>query len=221
MKIAMVDVHDSNYLEMAAMTVPVKQRYAEKHGYEFLCKNENLVPNLHVGFQKCFYIADLMKERPDVDWFWHAGTDCLITNHNIKLESLIDDNFHFIVTKDDHGICADIFFIKNSEEGRRYMEHLKQPHPASGTEQGHMWDDEHNPEWRQITKYLSQNAMNSYDKDFYPHKGFKDRLGGKLNWEPGDFLLHAISGLHPQFTPRQALERKLVIIKKNLSHVIF
>ena len=140
-----------------------------------------------------------MEQHPDIDWFWHSGTDCLITNHNTKLESLIDSDpsIHFIVCKDDQGINADVFFIRNSPEGKEYMQHLTTPHQESGTEQGWMWEDEHTPKWRSITKYIPQYIMNAYDLSFYPHKSGLDAFNKRGNWEHGDFLLHAVTGYLP------------------------
>jgi hypothetical protein len=219
MKIAIIDLHNAYYKPMADMTLPGKVRYAEKHGYEFFCKTDNFVPDVNIGFQKCFWLSELMEQRPDIEWFWHSGTDCLLTNHNIKLESLIDNEFHFIVAKDDHGICADIFFIRNTPEGREYMKHLQDPHPMF-TEQGHMWDDEFNLKWKCITKYLPQYTMNSYAGQWYPHKRGIDKLGQRGFWQSGDLLVHAVTGMLLHLTPDEIFQWKLDIIRHHVPHVI-
>jgi len=220
MKIALVELHTPNYNSMADITLPGKISYANKHGYTMFVKTDNFVPNIHVGFQKCFWMYDLMIANPDIDWFWHTGTDCMITNSEIKLESLIDENFHFIVTKDDHGIGANVFFIRNTHEGREYMKHLQDPHPASGSEQGHMWDDEYNPIWRPITKYLPQHTMNSYYLKYYPHKTGKDVFGQRSQWIPGDFMVQVITGLMPPgMSPEDIYNWKMNIFRDILHEI--
>jgi hypothetical protein len=216
LKIALINLHTPNYQTMADLSVPGKEQYAKKHGYMFFNKTDNFVPDIPIGYQKCYFLADLMLEHPDIEWFWHSGTDCIITNHNIKLESLIDPTVHFIVCKDGQGINADVFFIRNSTEGREYIEHLKTYHVTSGTEQGQMWDDEHNPKWRAITKYLPQQTMNAYDLTWYPHMSGTDRLGGRSAWQPGDFVLQAVTGLNDGWTAEQIYQWKLNILQSNM-----
>jgi hypothetical protein len=223
MKIGIVHLYTENYKSMAEITLPGKEQYAKKYGYTVFNKDDNFVPDVHIGRQKCYFIVELMDQNPDIEWFWHSGTDCLITNHNIKLENLIDTNtdIHFIVCKDDEGINADVFFIRNSSEGREYMKHLTEPH-ASGTEQGWMWDDEHNPKWRNITKYIPQNKMNSYDLKFYPHKCGFDLFNERSNWQLGDFLLQAITGYLPGAAvgSQKLYDWKLNILRSHIDDVI-
>ena len=214
MNIALVTIHTPNYHEMADLTFPGKQEYAKKHGYQLFAKTENFSER-HIGMEKCWYMEILMKENPDVDWFWWSGTDGLITNHTIKLESIIDTDFDFIVTKDDNGICADSFLIKNSTIGREYIAHLQEPNQWA-TEQANMWLDEAIPKWRSITKYLPQHIMNSYDTAFYPGNKGLDVFGFRCNWQPGDFLLHAINGI-PTADP---YGWKMDILKKHISQVV-
>jgi len=202
MKIALVTGHTPNYASMADITVPGKEYYAKKHGYSIFVQSDNFIawPNRLIGFEKCFYIHDLMIKHPDIEWFWWTGSDCLITNYTTKLESFIDPEVHFIVTKDDHGIGADVFFIRNTPEGREYIQHLTDPAAPAETEQGWMWADEFNPKWRDITKYLPQYTMNSYILKWYPNKPNRDLFGQRQDWQQGDFVLQAISGYNPSFT---------------------
>ena len=223
MNIALINLYDDNYQSMADLTTPIKTAYCEKHGYKFFEKINGFIPNITVGYQKCFWLADLMLEHPEIEWFLHLGTDCLITNHSIKLESFIDNDYHFMVTKDDTGINGENFFIRNTPEGREYIENLKQIHPVWNTEEGNMRDDEKNPKWNKITKYLSQSTINSYDHQWYPHKKSTDQLGGKLGWEKGSFVLHAITGLLPGRAANEPFvyEWKMNILRSRLDEIIW
>lgn len=218
MKFAVVSHHTPNYQEMANITVPSKEQYAAKHGYSLFIKTDNFLnkPGLYPSYEKCFYLTTIMNANPDIEWFWYSGCDCLITNLDITLESLIDSNFHFIVTKDDHGIGGDVFFIRNTPEGREYMQHLEEPHWC-GTEQGHMWDDESNPKWLALTKYIPQYYMNSYEMKYYPHKRGFDLFNQRSQWLTGDFLIQAITGLMPaEMTTKDVYNWKVNILKENV-----
>jgi hypothetical protein len=221
MKIAIVTHHTPNFIEMANITRPTKIRYAEKHGYVDFVKTDNFLnlPNTHPSLEKVFYLDEIMHANPDIDWFWYSGCDCLITNTDIKLESLIDENYHFIVCKDDHGINGDVFFIKNSHEGREYIKHMEEPH-REGTEQGWMWDDEEDPKWRSITKYIPQNIMNAYDLKYYPNKCGHDVFNQRSNWQPGDFVLQAVTGWWPGFGPKEIYQHKINILQSHVNDVI-
>ena len=224
MNIALINLYNDKYQSMADLTGPSKVEYCKKHGYTFLERVNNFIPDIPVGYQKCFWLADLMIEHPEIEWFLHLGTDCLITNHTIKLESVIDNNYHFMVTKDDTGINGENFFIRNTVEGREYIERLKEIHPIWKTEEGNMRDDENNPKWRSITKYLSQSTINSYDHQWYPHKTTKvDQLGGKLGWEKGSFVLHAITGYLPGRVLGEPFvyDWKMNILKSHLNDIIY
>lgn len=221
MKIALVTHYTPNFQTMANLTVPGKKIYAEKHGYIFFEQTDNwfVYPQRHIGYEKCVYLNWIMTKRSDIEWFWWTGCDVLITNHNIKIESLIDNNYHFIVCKDPTGINADSFLIRNTEIGREYMEHLGTEHPG-GSEQGHMWDDERVPKYREITKYLPQHTMNSYDMAHYSHMGKNDQLGGRANWKEGDLALHAVTGLLPGFSLEQIYNWKMKILESKIDQVI-
>lgn len=223
MKIAIVTHHTPDYIEMANITRPVKEQYAAKHGYIDFVKTKDFLylPNVHLSLEKVFYLTEIMNANLDIEWFWYSGCDCLITNTNIKLESMIDENYHFIVCKDDQGINGDVFFIRNSVEGREYIKHLEEPH-LSGTEQGWMWADEDNPKWQSITKYIPQNKMNSYDLKFYPHKRGTDLFNERSNWQHGDFLLQAVTGYLPGVAggSRIVYDWKLNILQLHVDDII-
>lgn len=220
MNIGLFTQYTPNFDSMAEITIPGRKEYAQKHDYTcFIDRSEWVKKDIGLGQDKCLYMANLMKENPSIEWFWWLGCDALITNHNIKLETLIDNNFEFIVTKDNHGICADSFLIKNSKVGIKYLEHLAEFHPM-GSEQAHMWDDTRNPTWSSVSKYLPQNTMNSYNLKYYPHKGPVDVFGQRSNWESGDFVLHAITGLLTHMTIEQIYDWKMTILTEAQDKVI-
>jgi hypothetical protein len=230
MKIALVSHHtlDHPWDKFSAVTATDKQIYADKHGYKFFNKTDNFLnrPGRHLSYEKMPFLLELMHANPDIDWFWYSGCDVLLTNHDTKLESLIDENYSFIITKDGQGINGDVFFVRNNSVGRAYIERMDKnegeiENPESvfpedraagrwTTEQGWLNEDERNPEWSPIFKYLPQHTMNSYELKYYggsvrPY----DLLGQRAQWEPGDFAVHAITGYHPGLNKVEINEWKL------------
>jgi hypothetical protein len=203
--IAMVTFHTKSWQELVDVTFPGKLKYAERHGHTFYYKDDNFVLP-HLGAEKCHWIEEIMTEHPEHDWIWWSGTDCLITNHNHSLHTIVDavpDQYDFVICKDHHGINADVFFIRNTEWGRNYMRHLweSQPTHNSGTEQGVMWDDEYNPEYRDRTLYLPMTIMNQYTIEHHhdavnyarqQRGSVTDVFGQRFGWIEGDFVLQII-----------------------------
>lgn len=221
--IGIISHYSPSWQEMADLTETTLQKYADRHGYHCVIK---CIPfnnsGRTYGLERFPILLEEMKKHPEIEWWWVVGCDCLITNFNVKLESILENispEKHFIVCKDDHGISADVAFYRNTPEGREYIRHLNDDLHWTGTEQGHMWDDERNPKWRSITEYLPQQVMNSYDLRWYPHKyNNKCKMGGRIGWVPGDFVLQAVTG--GQFPDRPGLDNylwKLEVLKMHES----
>jgi hypothetical protein len=232
MKIALVSHHtlDHPWDKFSAVTATDKQIYADKHGYKFFNKTDNFLnrPGRNLSYEKMSYLLEIMNANADIDWFWYSGCDVLLTNHNIKLESLIDDSAQFIITKDGQSVNGDVFFVKNSIEGRAYIERMDKNEGEPGdpntfpedrvagrwtSEQGWLIEDELNPEWRHIFKYLPQHTMNSYELKHYGSSVRPiDLLGHRAQWMPGDFAVHAITGHLPGLSRVEINEWKLNVL---------
>jgi len=138
----------------------------------------------------------MLEGFPDIDWIWWTGCDSLITNMTIKLEDRIDNNYHFIIAKDSHNFNADSFFIRNSPEGRAYIEMIISKYPEykdnGWAEQGVICDTY--KDHKEIIKVLPQRAINAYNYDLYPekkpHEKYFDRDGNDGQWQSGDLLIH-------------------------------
>jgi hypothetical protein len=229
---ALVDWHTAEWTEMEALTLVDKQKYADKHGYTLFSQIDrpvtepvphSLLRGIHMGFYKIFFLEMLMDHYPKIEWWWFSGLDVLITNHNIKLESIADNNYHFIITRDGGSPIADSFMIRNSPEGKEYLQHIKHNHYRyeNDSEQGTLVEDQGDPKWQAITKYVPQCIMNSYALQHYPHLPRYDMTGTRSWWEPGDFALHAINGYTPGFNREQQYQRKVDILKEHVPHIIY
>ncbi len=196
MNIGVFCYHDAAYKCVADVTMPVLQKYCERHGYGLHIsdgKNERplfwrLVPDLLGGFKDGY------------DWCVHLNTDTLITNHAIKIESLLDR--HMVIamclnsayewTLNDGFLAA-----KNSIEGRLLLNTIWDMHgtpnslagnrdgavtcPLNAIEALHRTNLMAN----ELIRVLEQHRCNSF---LFTEYGLPEDTPG--HWRPGDFLLH-------------------------------
>lgn len=211
MKFAIATIYTEDIKNLAVITVEYnKRKYCEKHGYDLMVKTEGFVLK-HLGFEKIRYVLDLLKSGT-YDWVYWCGADTMITNYNIKLESLIDLNYHFVISADVWDLNSDSFLIRNSPEGIAFFEHVLRMHdtyidkdgkavdfgtrlPDGGHrawgEQGAMCDLK--DQYKEIIKINPQKVMNSYLYELYPsewHRPGLDCNGNDGSWSDGDFLVH-------------------------------
>jgi len=195
--IAIISSHTKEYEPLAKYTWTNKVEYAEKHNYLYHCKTEGHDPNLRWHHDKLYFIRDCLEINPDVSWFLWVGCDTLITNYNIKLESLVDDNFNIIIATDGNGINNDICIFKNSSDTREYLDHLIEIFPQYAhhpfLEQQAMIESYEYPKWQKLYKIVPQYLLNSHDcwpNEHQPDPKWTDKFGNRSWWEPGDFIVH-------------------------------
>jgi hypothetical protein len=96
--ICVLMLYDDYYAKLAEVTIDknVKQ-YCDLHGYTLIShKIENIDNGRSPQWQKIQVSIDILKTNK-FKWLFFLDTDCLIMNSTIKLESIIDDNYSFIV----------------------------------------------------------------------------------------------------------------------------
>lgn len=213
-RFAVASIYTKNILPLAVITVEYnKRKYCEKQGYNLIVKNNNFTYK-DIGFTKISFVLDILK-TDKYEWIYWCGCDTMITNYNTKLEDMIDNNYHFIISYDVWDFNSDSFLIRNSPEAIKYFEHILSLYdmyidqngnpidhglrlPDGGgrawAEQGAMIDLYNDyEEYRQIIKPMPQKFMNSYLYHMYPsswHKKGIDCKGNPGSWSEGDFLVH-------------------------------
>jgi mannan polymerase II complex MNN10 subunit len=192
MNFALVSLNDANYQPLADFTwAQNKIEYAERHGYSYACKNSHFY-GVVIGYEKIFFIRDMMVNYPDIDWFWWTGCDTLITNLTIKLEDRVDNDYHFIIAKDCNGINADSFLVRNSLEGRGFIDSLISKYDQY---KDHHWAEQQaiidsQEEYHGIIKIVPQRDINAYEYSLYPDCTPIDQNGNDGQWKQGDLLIH-------------------------------
>jgi hypothetical protein len=211
---AVVSLNDEKYQPLADLTWNQnKQQYCERHGYVGINKTDNFVGGITIGFEKIFFIKNLMETRKDIEWFWWTGTDAMITNHTIKIEDKIDPAYDLIIATDCNEINNDSFLIKNSEWSCAYMQQIIDLMPKYEKhyfyEQQAMIDSI--PEHPGKVKIVPQRYLNAYKNDLYPHQSKSDLLGNDGTWQKGDWLIH---------WPGTGLDLRLQLARHFLNEVV-
>lgn len=173
-----------------------KVEYCQRHGYKADLRLEAW-PNDHAGqVLKVDILEDTLKAMPEDSWTWWTGADLMITNFTIRLEDIIDENYHFIVASDFNGINADSFLLRNSPKGREYLKMIRDTIPSYKDnwegEQGIM-KDTYEKYKHDTVKLVPQKTMNSYNYALYRGRypePLIDKLGTVGDWSIGDFVIH-------------------------------
>jgi len=115
------------------------------------------------------------RHLPSCDWLFWTDADSIITNFDTRLETFIDENYNFIITKDINGMNGGHWFIKNTPWSYEFLDDVW----AQESRIDHVW-------WEQ------QAIMDVYDKYKEKIKIVPNKLFNAYpdSWEEGDFLIH-------------------------------
>lgn len=174
-----------------------KVPYCQRHGYNFELRLVTMESLHQYQMSKVLFINEVLNRSQEDAWVWWTGADLMITNFTIKLEYIIDTNYHFIIASDFNGINADSFLIRNSEKGRNYFKMIVDTLPNYTYwegEQGIM-KDTYEQYKNDVVKMVPQKVINSYNyADYYgrscaPPGPLADSLGTVGDWSFGDFVI--------------------------------
>lgn len=215
MKIVFTSLHNSDYSSLAEKTLDNnKVPYCIKHGYPLIVKTDNW-RNIPMGYEKAFLIQTAFNDYPDCEWVFFSECDTLITNMYIKLEDIVKhEEKHFVITVDINGINAGSFFVRNTVEGRGYIQSMVNSIGRFDHEQDFIKDSYFGSRTHtDIISLYPQRAFNSYDYnvwgDAFP-SGL-DMFGNNGRWSPGDFIIHF---------PGNTLENRLKLVDEYSQHII-
>jgi hypothetical protein len=198
----------SNIQDFAAITDGLKREYCERYGYKFFIITEKdfvikTEPYNHsMDWNKALYIKNVFEQNPDVEWLLLSEADATITNLTIPMEDKIDNDYHVIIPVDRLNLNSGNFLIRNSEQGRAYIQALIDAGPAYAELMGPNSKAEHKwgiqqwmidtiGEYSDIVKIVPQKYMNSYEPALYDYcDASRDVLGTSGVWEKGDWILH-------------------------------
>ena len=202
---AIASINTDNYQDLADLTDKPKQEYCDVHGYKFFVLKETRYSSI-MGFNKIYYVLDLFKQYPDIEWLLFSECDATVTNLSIPMEDKIDNDYQFIVPVDRLNINSGNFLARNSEVGRAYLQmiiDLQETYKnAEWAEQQVIIDTL--DDCKDFVKIVPQRYMNSYIQAPYDYCDVRtDVLGNSAEWQPGDWIVHW-PGLHKPLRLAQA-----------------
>jgi hypothetical protein len=189
---AVASLHDANYADLAALTDQSKQEYCNRHGYQFHVLTEMKYSTI-TGFNKIHFALEVLNTHPEIEWLLFSECDAMITNQTISIQDRIDNNYHFIVPVDRLNLNSGNFLVRNSDQGRAYLQMIIDSEAAykdvEWAEQQVIIDTIE--EYQNIVKIVPQKYMNSYEPEIYDYCDARfDILGNSGAWEPGDWIVH-------------------------------
>lgn len=121
-KIAIVTLENRNtgYIEFHNKSI---YKYCQKHGYDYIFL-DNYESDLSAYWKKILVVIQYLKEYDYVMWL---DSDSIVCNYDIKLESILNDEYHIYIGRDypsfvSNVYCAGIFMVRNSEIGKAFMD---------------------------------------------------------------------------------------------------
>lgn len=188
MRIEIQVLYTESWQPMADIVSPTAEAYCTKHGYKLTVKKypEPYYPTF--GYNK-FKEIDYSFNEGGVDVIMSMDLDALITNHNITIESFLDDNNDFYICEDVNGVNAGVFIIKRSQWAGRFIDYVLSMegklsmHCEQNAIENYLWEVS-----TYKTKIVKHPAFNSYDYSLYEFPNIRKREQG--HWHEGDFILH-------------------------------
>ena len=192
MTYAIATIYTPNYQDLGDLTDAPKQEYCERYGYKFFVLKEAKYSPV-MGFNKVHYCLDLLTQHPEIEWLLFSECDATITNLTIPIEEKINNEYHFIIPVDVNNINAGNFLVRNTPEGRAYLQMIIDKEPEYAT---HEWAEQQViidtvADHTDTVLVVYQRYMNSYEPYAYDYADVrKDLFGNSGAWEPGDWIVH-------------------------------
>ena len=212
-EICVLVLYDDYYDELAEITIDknIKQ-YCDLHGYTLIShKIENIDNGRSPQWQKIQVSIDVLKTN-QFKWLFFLDTDCLIMNSTIKLESIIDDNYSFIVsahniepvdtpiknTQGTNCVITSQYLVKNDETGINILQDIWDAKEWPVDIDINTFDYEgrqaritiDKPIFKDKVKIVPEKVLNRF---WYINSPFMVLHTPGVNdnaWQPGDFIVH-------------------------------
>ena len=209
MRIAVLSVWDEAGRHLGELTRSNKQRYCDRHGYEFIVCDSGHDRDREPHWYK---IKALRQHLPAFDWIFYTDTDAIIMNQAICLETFLDDHHDFVISYDVNGLNVGNLFMRNTPLMLDYLDLAYQQTRYVG------WKNPEQTamvatlifrgEYLERTRMVNQKLFNAYG---YEHYDWPVKLWEAGQYQPGDFVIH-LPGIVPP-------EKRLALLRRYLGEV--
>ena len=204
---AVISMNDATYKPLADITWTGKEVYCKKHGYDAIFypvgerteeSKQTEGHNHWFGFAKIQNILTTL-ETGKYNWVFFSECDALITNMDLPLDGMVDDDYHILLTSNFDGINAGNLFARNTDAAKNYLRFILKERPKYSkrgyAKQQCMMDIQEQNRFPGVVRIMPQRLWNSHDHFLYDHykvpkERRKDILGLSGEWQPGDFQVH-------------------------------
>jgi hypothetical protein len=205
--------YNKNYQELANISISKSiSEYCKIHGYHLWIDEQDSITNdRSPAWQKIFKSIEILKTTY-FKWLFFLDIDCLIMNPTIKLESLIDDNYSFIVpthgvpsvdtpilnSLGDDCVITSQYLVKNDEMGLRILEDIWEAKewPIGMSINTHDYEGRQaritidKPEFKPHVKIIEEKLLNRFWYVNNPFMIIRQQNFNENCWFPGDFIVH-------------------------------
>lgn len=177
-RITLLTSASDKYKSILELSGPNKLDYCIRHGLQLsVRKHEN---EEDLAIERQIFMIDALTT---CEWLWFMGADTLIMDHTIDVRQYLDEEYDLIITEDVNGINNDVFFLKNSPEGRKFLVSTLANNSVFPNDQESMKAAIEDSVIK--VKIMHQKQFNSY---LYNEYNYLDDGGG--SYSKGDFVLH-------------------------------
>lgn len=184
--ISVICAYTKEFDALADVTMPILRAYCQKQDYDLTIHRGGFGNrDRQFGYQKTELVATILSRS---DALFVVDADTLITNLHTKLESFLADDRGLFITKDENGINAGSYLIRNTALSQVFLRSvlgLEGAPSMLGEQDAMRWIFE-TGSFGHLVHFLPHPSINSY---LYGEYG-KIKTHEEGQWQSGDFLLH-------------------------------
>lgn len=168
-KIHIISAYTDNLIDMINVSKPILSEYCYRNNYSYDIFN---IPTDYIRPYSWFKIDKLIQIDNDYDYILWMDADSVIVNKQFKIESIINKNKYFYISKDLHNINCGVFMIHNNNYMKKFLENTwnkTQYLNHCWWEQAAIIDSIENNIFNisQYIEYIPQCVLNAYDYKYY------------------------------------------------------
>ncbi|KAH7069243.1 galactosyl transferase GMA12/MNN10 family-domain-containing protein [Paraphoma chrysanthemicola] len=175
-----------------------KDHYARRHGYDLILDYESHTDRAVVFWK--FDMAERLIKTGKYDWIWWMDFDTLITNTDIKLTDIIDeelrnvtnpDEIDYLFTHDCNGFNAGSFLVRGHERSLKFIHDSWDIHDKARAKEENMSEQDSTVKLMKEDKASADrvHVVPQWKLNAFPTEiaCFDDE---STAWEHGQFVLH-------------------------------
>jgi len=171
-------------------TAKTIMEYSTVNKYYYAIQSEGLDKSRPTSWSKPFLARKYLEDG--YDWIWCIDADVMIMNYEIKLESIVDDNYDVLITcynNDINHLNTGSIIYKNSEWTKKFLDEIYDSSKYEIAGPNIFFEQS------AIIKYYKNNPDEQKHFKMIPTRSINAHYHGgmghlNVNFEPGDLAVH-------------------------------